>query len=221
MNAPPTETNAKLGELMTEMVMDQVVRDIAREKEGPKQSSKASQLAGKEEEKQIEKDDDNELAALREKRIAALKKKRAESDALRAQGHGTYDNIKEDEFLPAVTKSHRAVVHFYHKDFERSKIFDKHLSNISKEHLSARFVKLDSEKAPFFTARLAIKTLPTIVLFIDGVAVHQIVGFSQLGCGDEFRTRRLASLIKKHKVITEALSDYGERIVQGESDYSE
>jgi len=40
---------------------------------------------------------------------------------------GDYRHIKEDEFLNYVTKNSFSLVHFYHKDFERCKIIDKHL----------------------------------------------------------------------------------------------
>jgi hypothetical protein len=73
-----------------------------------------------------------------------------------AKGHGQYTEIVEDEFLPLVTKSTFAVVHFYHKDFERCKIVDHHLSQICREHTETKFAKLDAEKCPFFVTKLAI-----------------------------------------------------------------
>ena len=66
------------------------------------------------------------------------------------KGHGQYNEIKEDEFLPTVTKSKFALVHFYHKDFERCKIVDMHLRNIARAHTEAKFVSLNAEMAPFF-----------------------------------------------------------------------
>ena len=67
--------------------------------------------------------------------------------------------------------------HFYHKDFERCKIVDMHLRDISKQHIEARFIYMDAEKAPFFIQKLQIQVLPTIVCFIDGIAVDRVVGF--------------------------------------------
>ena len=61
-------------------------------------------------------------------------------------------------------------------------------------------MKLNAEKAPFFVEKLAvsrlaseiyswseIRTLPCVVVFIDGVAKGRQVGFEGLG-GDEFAT---------------------------------
>jgi len=69
-------------------------------------------------------------------------------------GHGKYDEITEEDFLPTVTKIKFVMCHFYHKDFERCKIFDMHLKNLSMKHTETKFVKLDAEKCPFFIAKL-------------------------------------------------------------------
>ena len=63
---------------------------------------------------------------------------------------GEYDEITEEQFLPLVTKKKYVCVHFYHRDFERCKIIDMHLSKIALNHGETSFVKLNAEKAPFF-----------------------------------------------------------------------
>ena len=85
-----------------------------------------------------------------------MKEKFAEEQQNKIMGHGKYDEITEEEFLPTVTKIKFVVVHFYHKDFERCKIFDMHLKNISMKHLEAKFVSINAEKCPFFIAKLQI-----------------------------------------------------------------
>ena len=47
---------------------------------------------------------------------------------------------------------------------------------------------MDAEKCPFFVTKLQIQMLPTIISFIDGVAVDRIIGFEELGGHDEFPT---------------------------------
>lgn len=47
---------------------------------------------------------------------------------------GEYREIAEDEFLPSVTKNDLAVVHFYHNDFERCKLMDKHLRAVAEKY---------------------------------------------------------------------------------------
>ena len=42
--------------------------------------------------------------------------------------HGTYETIlTEKEILKITTSADKAIVHFYHKEFRRCQIMDKHL----------------------------------------------------------------------------------------------
>jgi len=56
-----------------------------------------------------------------------------------------------------------------------------HINKIVREHEEARFVRLDAEKCPFFIAKLQIQMLPTIIMFIDGIAAERLVGLDELG----------------------------------------
>ena len=97
--------------------------------------------------------------------------------------------------MPNVTGSKQVICHFYHKDFERCKIVDMHLRNIAKTHPEAKFIYLNAEHSPFFVQKLQVQVLPTIIIFLDGVAVDRVVGFEELGNKDDFPqialTRRL------------------------------
>lgn len=117
------------------------------------------------------------------------------------KGHGQYQEIIESEFLPCVTKSKLAIVHFYHKDFERCKIVDMHLRQIAKTHTEARFVYLDAEKSPFFIQKLQVQVLPTIVCFADGIAVDRLVGFEDMGNKDDFPTVLLTRRLIKGGIL--------------------
>jgi thioredoxin-like negative regulator of GroEL len=114
-----------------------------------------------------------------------------------AKGHGHYTEILEEEFLPVVTKTNFVICHFFHKDFERCKIFDHHLSLIAKTHMEAKFVSMNAERCPFFIAKLQVQVLPTIICFMDGISVDRIVGFEELGSKDEFPTLLLARRLIK------------------------
>merc|ERR1719190_342833 len=85
-------------------------------------------------------DADDDLDAIRARRLAEMKKKAEQRETLKSLGHGTYEEIIESEFLPTVTKSKYAVVHFYHPNFERSKIMDMHLSKMCKKFFGTKFV---------------------------------------------------------------------------------
>lgn len=147
-----------------------------------------------------ESDDDEDMDAdekeiMEKMRQAKLSELRALDDEDRKKKqkkeevwYGEYQEIVESEFLPYVTKAKYSLCHFYHKDFERCKIIDFHLAKIAPEHKECKFLKLDAEKTPFFVGKLAIKVLPTICLFKDGVLVDRITGFEDFGGKDDFKT---------------------------------
>ncbi|KAK4259969.1 hypothetical protein QN277_003148 [Acacia crassicarpa] len=114
--------------------------------------------------------DDPELEKLHADRIAALKKEAEKREAWKKKGHGEYREITEGDFLGEVTGSEKVICHFYHKEFYRCKIMDKHLKSLAPVHVDTKFIKLDAENAPFFVAKLAVKTLPCVILFSDAIS---------------------------------------------------
>jgi len=205
-----------------EMGLPSAMAALAANRKGPvKPDAPAPSIKGKTEAKKgsasddddADPDDDDELALggddstvlakYREKRMQELKQQSAKAETFKQLGHGSYSEVSQDEFLPAVTKSKYVVCHFYHPHFERCKIVDKHLSALAAmaAHNATKFISINSEKAPFFVTKLAIKTLPTIVLFKEGIAVDRIVGFDDLGAVDDFKTDVLAARIAKAGVI--------------------
>jgi len=124
-------------------------------------------------------------------------------EAMKSNAHGVYSEIPaEKDFLKVTTGTKHVVCHFYHKDFVRCKIMDKHLTILAGKHFKTKFVKVDVEKAPFFVEKLAVKTLPCIISFIDGIAVDRIVGFAELGERDDFATGLLEKRLAHKDVIT-------------------
>ena len=93
---------------------------------------------------------------------------------------GEYREITEMEFLNYTTKFKHTLVHFYHPEFERCKIMDKHLQKIAYEYPEVQFLYLNSLKAPFFVNKLGIRTLPTLCIFNDGVLKDKVLGFDSL-----------------------------------------
>lgn len=140
---------------------------------------------------------DSVMEAIRAKRFREMQTQNQKLTEYRLLGHGAYTHVVQDEFLPAVTKSPLAICHFYHMDFERCKIVDKHLQLLAQKHLSTKFIYIDAEKTPFFVEKMKIKMLPTIVLFRDGIAIDRVVGFEELGNDDAFPTAVLEKRMKK------------------------
>ena len=107
--------------------------------------------------------------------------------------------IVENEFLNYVTKLKRTVVHFFHKDFQRCKIMDKHLKLLCQQFPQTQFLSINAEKTPFFVEKLGIRTLPTLCIFLDGVLKDKQLGFDGLS-GDEFLTWELAARLSQSGV---------------------
>ncbi|KAI5684157.1 hypothetical protein M9H77_05385 [Catharanthus roseus] len=147
--------------------------------------------------------DDPELEKLHADRIAALKKEAEKRQELKRQGHGEYREITEGDFLGEVTGSENVICHFYHREFYRCKIMDKHLKSLATRHIDTKFIKLDAENAPFFVAKLGIKTLPCVISFRNGIAIDRIVGFQDLGGKDDFTTKTLELFLLKKGIIKE------------------
>jgi len=146
--------------------------------------------------------DEDELKALRQRRLRAMKKAQDEREGWLANGHGKYEEIPDEgRFFAECKKAKNLVVHFYREATFRCKIVDKHLETLAAKHLEAKFMKIDAEKSPFLTQRLKIRVLPTICLLRDGVVADYIVGFTDLGNVDDFATVVLEWRIATQKII--------------------
>jgi len=157
---------------------------------------------------ELESSEDPELLRIRNLRMQQMRAEQQERMQNLRKGHGELSEIVQDEFLPRITSSKRAVCHFYHKDFHRCKIMDKHLAILAHAHLETLFLKIDAEKAPFFCEKLNVRVLPTVICFFDGVtkpgqSVHGFGGLSLDGDSDpdDWPTTRLEAKLGEIGVI--------------------
>ena len=134
--------------------------------------------------------DDGEIAKLRQRRAAAMKKEMGKMGEWRQKQHGSYREIAQDDFFSTVVRekggSEYVALHFFHKDFERCKIMDVRMQDAAPMMMNVRFVKADVEKVPFLVEKLKIQQLPCVVLFANDIAVDRIVGFEDLGSDESF-----------------------------------
>lgn len=200
-------TQDKMKSLLTEQVMEQVMQDKML-KAGVQQAvddawhyKPEKEATSEDEEDPL--DEDADFAFLRQKRLAALKARKQKHAELKAKGHGDYDEITQDEFLPKVCASMHVVCHFYHKNFERCKIMDMHLRKLAPKCFGTKFLTINAEKSPFFVEKLRVQMLPTVIFFTDGIATHSMAGFEELGNTDEFSSSKLARLMYMHEVVEE------------------
>ncbi|KAF4658386.1 hypothetical protein FOZ61_005669 [Perkinsus olseni] len=166
---------------------------------------------------------DLDLEAIRAQRLAKLKAEHKAAAENRAKGHGELNEITEAEFLDTVTKSDKAIVHFYHRSFRKCKVIDKHLGLLAPSLLDIKMARLDAQKAPFFVERLRIRVLPTTVLFVKGIAVYHIVGFEGLRCidGEDITTLSLAKVLYENDMVSDGELDNLERTFGAEHNRAE
>eukprot|EP00958_Prasinococcus_capsulatus_P012830 scaffold1298_cov382-Prasinococcus_capsulatus_cf.AAC.8 len=176
----------------------------------------------------LENLDEDDIEAIRQRRLAAMKKQRQKAEEWRvcwagcrtqpsrasmaeaacraanvqAAGHGTYRTLVNEpldkEFFTEA-KSERFVCHFYRENWP-CKVMDKHLGELAPQHIETKFVKIHAEKCPYVTEKLGIQVLPTLALCKNGKVVDYIVGFNELGNVDDFPTERLRLALAARQV---------------------
>lgn len=151
---------------------------------------------------QIDNLDTSDLEELKKNRIKQLKKQQEQRRVWLSQGHGNYEELPEEKsFFDLIRKSESVVLHFYRDATPRCAIVDMHMKILANKHIEARFTKLNAEKCPFLAEKLKIKTLPTVVLILNGVMVDKVVGFTDLGNTDDFTTDMFEWRIAQNNVI--------------------
>ncbi|KAI0796740.1 GTPase inhibitor [Abortiporus biennis] len=140
-------------------------------------------------EAEIENDDN---AALRERGLKELQKEMEKLQQMKSTGHGQYQEITDEREVVRISANEKlCVVHFYHDNFRRCKIMDKHLTKLAPKYFGTRFIRVFVENVPWLVEKLAVKVLPCVVCFIDGVSKARIIGFEDLGNIDDFETATL------------------------------
>ncbi|CAO3630794.1 unnamed protein product [Mucor hiemalis] len=129
---------------------------------------------------ELEREEDNDVATMREKRIKEIQNELNRRHARAENQHGLYTDItKEKEFMDITTSEKYVVGHFYHKDFRNS---------LAEKYYDTRFIKIEVQNAPFLVEKLQIKVLPCVMAWVNGYAQTKIVGFDDLGNTDGFAT---------------------------------
>ncbi|KAH7887642.1 thioredoxin-like protein [Phlebopus sp. FC_14] len=150
-------------------------------------------------EAEIENDDS---AAFREHGLQQLKLQANKLKEMQENAHGTYTEIaNEKEAIRISASESRCVIHFYHRNFKRCEIMDKHLAKLAPRYFATRFIRVFVENVPWLVERLAIKVLPCVMCFIDGVSKDRLIGFEELGNNDAFETAVLELRLSQSGVL--------------------
>ena len=201
------QNNPLLNQLAFDIVKDKVIEDktkayMEEQEKKEKEEIEKQKLGELDDLEEIDSEEERIMRQEMEKMKKTAENKREEmAKKIKNDKYGNYTEIIETEFLDTMLKNEKVVCHFYHKDFERCKIIDKHLQIIAQSHKETLFVKIDAEKTPFFTDKLNIRVLPTIILFVKGKSVHRFIGFQDFGMNDDFPTINLSRQLVIYKMI--------------------
>jgi len=233
-------TNKLMHAMATNRTMDKAVANFAKEMAGDLDDARDEVVRQRRErrlnedgeemsddeadEKACERNKDLDLEDMRAKRLAKMKEKFKKDQEYKNKGHGEVQELSQDEVLPIMVVetggSLRVVIMFYLPENELSKVMDKHMRLLAKKHMGTKFCKVNAEKVPFFVDKLNIRTIPSLVSFKDGKAVHKQLGCLGLGVdadgnansSDEFPTWRLARVISEY-------GDAIEEIIETDDEY--
>ncbi|KAF9495420.1 thioredoxin-like protein [Pleurotus eryngii] len=143
--------------------------------------------------------------AIRQQGLALLKLELERKKEMQQSRHGEYTEITDEkEVIRASAKEQRCVIHFYHSNFKRCQIMDKHLAKLAPKYYGTRFMRVFVENVPWLVEKLAIKVLPCVICFMDGVTKDRLVGFEELGNNDSFDTAQLEWRLSRAGVIQKA-----------------
>ena len=201
------QNNPLLNNIAFDIVKDKVIEDktkayMAEQEKKEKEEIEKQKLGEIDDLEEVDSEEERIMQQELEKRRKTAESKREEmAKKIKNDKYGNYTEIIETEFLDTMLKNDKVVCHFYHKDFERCKIIDKHLKIIAENHRETLFVKINVEKTPFFTAKLNVRVLPTIILFVKGKSVHRFIGFQDFGMNDDFPTINLTRQLVLYKMI--------------------
>ncbi|KAF3925642.1 Thioredoxin [Orbilia brochopaga] len=155
---------------------------------------------------ELEREQDNELAGFRERRLQQLHEELSRERDMKSQNQGVYfETTTEKDIMDLTTSRKYSLVHFFHPDFRRCKIMDSHLEILARKHFDTMITKINVENAPFLVEKLKVQVLPCLIAWVDGKSVDRIVGFEgELGNTDSFQTAALENQLLRCGVFQRA-----------------
>ncbi|KRH92853.1 ATP binding protein [Pseudoloma neurophilia] len=107
--------------------------------------------------------------------------------------------IKNRDILLQKITTERCIVHFYKQEFEKCKIMNERLHQISTLRKDISFYMAEAEDFPDICSYLHITVLPFLGFFKDGKCVDSVIGFEGLGEND-FKMEDLLEKIKHSEI---------------------
>ncbi|KAK7470515.1 hypothetical protein VKT23_001941 [Stygiomarasmius scandens] len=141
---------------------------------------------------ELEAEIENGDSGMREQALDAIRREMEKRKELKENHHGSYTEVQDEKEIIRITaREPRCVVHFFHPNFKRCEIMDKHLSKLAPKYFNTRFFRVFVENVPWLVEKLSIKVLPCVICFVNGVTKDRLIGFEELGNSDAFTTATL------------------------------
>lgn len=134
---------------------------------------------------ELEADDDD---AYRARRLAEMKSEAQDISSSKITQSVFKTLTGDDECLQFTTEYERALVHFFHPDFARCSVMDRHCEQLASKHnehgdADVAFARVDVKNAPFVVEKLSIRVLPAVLGFVKGVVKGRVTGFEGIAWG--------------------------------------
>ncbi|MCJ1406520.1 hypothetical protein MMC19_000586 [Ptychographa xylographoides] len=147
--------------------------------------------------------DDPVFEAHRAARLQSLSTALNQHKTLLSSNHGKVTTMTDEkEVMEIVAATPHTLLHFYHPDFARCAVMDRHLERLAPVHVEVRFLRIQAGNAAWLCARLKIRVLPCLIGWVDGVERCRIVGFE--GIGDGARTEDMEETLVRGGVLVRA-----------------
>lgn len=152
---------------------------------------------------------DDDLEAIRRRRLAQLQKAAEERAVWRRNGHGTMHTLTEKDFFARAKGTSRMVVVFFQPGTSRySSDLNEHIAKLAEHHLETFFANIDANKAPFLCQRLQIRVLPSLLFVKDGEIDRVLMGLDELSKTGKFTTESIEKRLFEFHMLTDTnLSD--------------
>lgn len=105
---------------------------------------------------------------------------------------------RRDILLQKIT-TERCIIHFYKDEFEKCKIMNERVYQVSLIKKDISFYRVEAEDFPDVCEYLHINVLPFLGFFRDGKCVDSVLGFEGLGIND-FKVEDLIEKIRHSEI---------------------
>ena len=102
-----------------------------------------------------------------------------------SQSHGSYRTITQNDLFNESFNNDGtfSIIHFFDTADKKpvSRNLDLHFQELAKQYATCKFLRIDGRLAPFFTGKLGIKELPTVLVLRNGEIINRVSDFESMG----------------------------------------